>query len=1294
MSPPSEASISRRRTTNKPVDDWSRAGARNIAGVTYQVSVTTYLWVEARAGHLPVARVTPEGTDDIDCQTLDGGTIFIQAKERGGGRGTLGAADVATILAAGLSGRRHRGSLAIVTNALLPAGLRFTGWDAAVEQSEDGRLEQHLRRAHRAKDPTDLLGRSHLIRIPWSVERLAIPHIAATFQIPRGVAALVFARLLFRVGQVAAAQRHRSMEDALWLAPGEIDVVVQRVLELVDPAALDAAVRLGIAEPIDFTDASPATELQFLAGVDVHPGHIAANLDIVRPHESASIEQSLEGAGYALLVGPSGAGKSCLLWRSAAELDGRCRTIRVRQLRPKDLPTLLRWIRLLEPTTDSPVLICADDLGTEAMAGWEAAVRQLREVSGVLLLGAARWEHFVPSLAIGPVGIVEPRLDAALAEEIGATLRRRGVTTYLDPVEAFSKSGGLLMEYLSLLVAGRRLEQVIAAQVHERLSPDRVTEREIMRLTSTSHVAGVTVPASTLPGLLNRPDDLQQALYALNREHLVSLEDGNLWSGLHVSRSAVVDRELHAVPPPRRAGTLIRLLPNVQREHRRVLLRHIAVRHPADLADAGRAAANLLATLPEAVEVASLLESVVAADASAHAAACLVAIRGGVGDTVDPEQLLTMAYASRFLGVDFPPDILDIRAEAALLPDPANAARRQIQGKLTSARLCGLLSANSTATAVRLTEAARDLLLLEPEDARTIWERASHHDFQESGRLLAALHRLLPEDAPLQEVFGRPEARLDQLLSMHPAALGGALEYQETKGLTASASVIMPEDDRWNDQAVACARALLDWIPEAAGTDVQTVQLDLKPVVESDGYEPHRKTIPRSNLPPLAETQRNQAFFGAVTQLAEAQSWTRRLRDQAVIAAGLLALMGDVPVRVMKRTDTKRHRREWRSNLMEVQVAAVRLEAPPGLSETEGRDGGKQVLTDIVGALLQLDEALDQSVASLRAVGSRMRAAIPRLAAARGDGWPRLMTVGDPMPERLDHELELASDLLLGIADSGTWPKLSGPSPDGWRTTASDYTERLRRKKFEEEEALLRRAFEPEVVGIHRVPWPNPSSAHLVTDRWLVDSQGPVERVGEALQKLAHQQNHVLAFRVFALGGCEGPSRWARMLMLGAPTVFPVPIDDALLLGAAAELSTPRPAPEWVPCQRVLARLVDASRRSIIDGARTARSRAAIHGREVENALRDAEEVLEELGGGPRQTTEALVAWCRNPSNLLSLGPHLTAAARGEVIEDAPDVLRAFLATLSRARLDVRGSPGQVVPCSAPTTTVAAEFDS
>ena len=187
---------------------------------------------------------------------------------------------------------------------------------------------------------------------------------------------------------------------------------------------------------------------------------------------------------------------------------------------------------------------------------------------------------------------MDPTLDRELADGIATALAERGVETVVDTAEAFENSDGLLMEFLSMLLTGRRLKQVVEEQVAARLSEDRRTEREILRYVTTAHSAGVAIPAETLE-LLIPGKDLIPALAVLDREHLVTAEAGNHWLGLHELRSAVARDYLHQFPPPDAARTLRRLVENLPVEDACRIIEEYARLH-ADLVPVAEAVSGIL----------------------------------------------------------------------------------------------------------------------------------------------------------------------------------------------------------------------------------------------------------------------------------------------------------------------------------------------------------------------------------------------------------------------------------------------------------------------------------------------------------------------------------------------------------------------------------------------------------------------------------------------------------------------------------------------------------------------------
>ena len=115
-----------------------RQGARNVAGVTWQVNVCVYLLVASYAGDLPFVRITPEGFEDADCEESDNSHTFVQMKEVDAGQGTIAAAGVAEALAHAEASARGS-TIVLITDGSLGSKLAFTGWDSLLsQQGTDG----------------------------------------------------------------------------------------------------------------------------------------------------------------------------------------------------------------------------------------------------------------------------------------------------------------------------------------------------------------------------------------------------------------------------------------------------------------------------------------------------------------------------------------------------------------------------------------------------------------------------------------------------------------------------------------------------------------------------------------------------------------------------------------------------------------------------------------------------------------------------------------------------------------------------------------------------------------------------------------------------------------------------------------------------------------------------------------------------------------------------------------------------------------------------------------------------
>ena len=296
------------------------------------------------------------------------------------------------------------------------------------------------------------------------------------------------------------------------------------------------------------------------------------------------------------------------------------------------------------------MLLCADNLGRTHCSGWPEIAREFAGRPGILLLGACREEDYQPELVVGQTVIVDPTLDRRLANSIAGALENSDVQSKVDVDEAFDNSDGLLMEFLSLLLTGRRLRQVVEQQVAARFAEERATERAILRYATTAHAAGVSIPAEVLEALL--PDrDLTPHLDVLNREHILVVDDENKWRGLHELRSEVARDHLHSLPPPTIAATVRDLVTHLPTSDASRVIEFYA-RFGIDLKPAAATVSELLrSSVISAAEGTVLVDSLAMADAFRHARECLNVVQSRRPTQSDPLATLTLAYGQRFAGM-------------------------------------------------------------------------------------------------------------------------------------------------------------------------------------------------------------------------------------------------------------------------------------------------------------------------------------------------------------------------------------------------------------------------------------------------------------------------------------------------------------------------------------------------------------------------------------------------------------------------------------------------------------------
>ena len=437
-----------------------RQGARNVAGVRYQLAITALLLADSSRRVLPFVELVPEGFEDIDC--LDGDSIrwLVQVKEFGAGAGTLTASSIADVIAHAAAAPLAPSRIVAITDGQLGTQLAESGWSRTISETPGYDVHSTVtaltHRGYSNADADTLVRRTHLVRYPWNTLPLLTNSIARRYALKPAVATLVACRLVDAVGQVAADQRTTAGSSVGRYRCTDLDSLVQRTMTVVDIHELDSAVRLGICDVADYTSQPGADKARFLRGIDAIPAHIGSGFDVLRPKPYRAVQLATERARYALIAGPSGAGKSTQVWRSARDVARAAHVIRVHRVATdRDVMELVRHVRLLEPNDAHPVVVCCDDLGRPRTSAWSLAARRLLELPGVVLLGAVRQEDFTAELLRHGGVLVELCLDDDDATAIANQLVQVGVNPRLEIPEAVRLADGQLMEFISLLATGQ-----------------------------------------------------------------------------------------------------------------------------------------------------------------------------------------------------------------------------------------------------------------------------------------------------------------------------------------------------------------------------------------------------------------------------------------------------------------------------------------------------------------------------------------------------------------------------------------------------------------------------------------------------------------------------------------------------------------------------------------------------------------------------------------------------------------------------------------------------------------------
>ena len=1175
-----------------------RQGARNVAGVRWQVAVSVHLLIAARAGRLPFVRLIPEGNEDLDCQHADGDATLVQMKEVGAGAGRLTASDVADALAHA-DEALGESAVALVTDGDLGSGLLFTGWDSVLaaqgQQPTEDVVKHLVNRGLTELRAEALLQQTRLISLPWNVREETERLLTIGMGVHPAVASFAIGLLYERVGQTAADQRSATRDIAGAHTPSDVDAAVAVVQSAVDVTGLDAAVAAGVCAPANYLSPSDLSPRQFYRGVDGSPSHITAHLDVLRLREMRQIVEAAGAERYALVAGPSGSGKSVLLWRAARDAVLGARVVRVRRMETlEDVDLLARHVRLLQPTNVSPVVVAADNLGRPGMAAWPAAVDVLRELPAVVVIAACRAEDFHPALVRSGARIIEPRLDEQTSRQIADRISAAGLPRRMAAPEAYQRCDGLLMEFMALLTTGQRLEQVLAEQAAGLRKPGRELQRSAARLLTAAHSAGLSLPASQLGAVLAGGGPVEavgDALGVLNGEHIIT-RDGDWWRGMHELRSQTLTALLHESPPPTLTDTyaaVARLLPAAEAGW---LLRRIAESGPdRALAVAAAVAGHVNAADATAADVALLLEGAERADNAIHAQACLPILEASRRPGITISRLAIFVYGIRYQGLwpqpigvpDFDRMLRHMRQIASRLPARASAAATAVASGLSGDRFAALAEEASLADVTRLSEAASGVMTLTAATVARILSRFTPPADTASADLYARLIEALAghlDTAERDQALGSFRERAVSIARADPTATDVAVDEAAR---TVTATIMLPphdlgaEDsqawdapphgstDQANTAAAATARRLASACPEAETIEVVTITPSGKQLKVA-GHPAGYKRMSRDAFPGRTGVRRNIGFQAALGRLTAAESWTQLITRQVESAKELIDLLAVAPAR-LHPADNAARRRQWTDRIKAECARTSTLSSQPalaipipGISHARADDSGRQAdkTSDALNACAQ---ALARIVHDENRIGqaSTLRDAAKQLLRAREASDPALGDIGRPVPDSLIAGVEQLARLLTAIHhDPSAARRIRGT--DQGEAVASLLAD-ARARTRERQRAILRTAVEA-IPGIelHPVIDPDPLGGTVDDTAWLITA--PVDSwnaLVTALQELSADDRWALSCNVMAIpvdAGCALPIG-VRLTHVGDLPELPMPLEMIRSFADRAGLQPP-----------------------------------------------------------------------------------------------------------------------------------------
>lgn len=545
--PGKRCTLSERASDQSFAQIWarSRAGARAGRGFRFQDAAAAAAAILCWSGRINGNAVVPEGLDDFSIETRDS-IINVQVKSKISDKSTFQVSDLASLLTSSVATKLNEpfkeGSAKQVILIDRPLnGECYENWEQLIEGLPvlAGQFRSILdARTTDSAAVKDLLSMSTLVT--WTAPiSVAAEEIVAKRKVPLAAALCCVHRILVTIGNHTDSNATAAYDRRSKLTIGEVEHEIDSVLGLIDWTSIDAAVRKGIVEYIDFGTA--LTEPNYYLGVATQPGHVSAGLTFPRESLTDAIIETLASHHRVLISGPSGTGKSAAALMAAFETRHACRWVQLRKLPSDDYEDVRRFVAAQAPSGASPIVLYVDNAGRGSATAWEVAVEISLSMPHVFVVACAREEDLAIMSGLDHFRNIRPTLDNEFAERMWRQLKQDNATNWTSWREPLENSKGLLLEYAHILTQGRRLSEVVTDQVNQRLIDKRDGELDVLRLTSAAASLGASVSTSLLAKHLKLSSvDCARALQRLIDEHLVRRIGSDEITGLHELRSQCI----------------------------------------------------------------------------------------------------------------------------------------------------------------------------------------------------------------------------------------------------------------------------------------------------------------------------------------------------------------------------------------------------------------------------------------------------------------------------------------------------------------------------------------------------------------------------------------------------------------------------------------------------------------------------------------------------------------------------------------------------------------------------------